>query len=370
MLNPILYDLLKRRYIHVRICNEGEELVGRYSRDPYTDRMTLDIESWGETYCVSCPFCNDTTQRLYINHRYGVADLVTKTSNNYMARCFNEECLKRDPSLFDNLYQSIYGMLNANQRKQVFVARGTQPTLSTSKLQEAPPPGRLSYIQDLPDDHPAIEYLINQRGYDLSELVNNWNLMYCESASSFYRLAASRIIIPIIQNSMWVGWQARYVGDINFKQAKIPKYYTLPSMPKRLVLYNHDTAMKQKLVIVCEGPTSAWTMYPYGVALLGKQATIQQRRLIVKNCSNKSVIILLDEDAKTDAVKLESLLSPHIKKLARIELPKDKDPGSYYHNKDELWDLIKQQVSDQNQSLYQDIKDIAECQNKCHKVIA
>ena len=351
MLNPTLYGLLKNRFRHVHVCNEGEELVGSYKTDPVSGRMVLDIEARGETYCVNCPYCNDTRQRLYISHRYGVHDLVTDSYNTRMVRCFNEECLKKDTSLYKHLYDSVFGLLNPAQRARLSYGRGKKPVANSTELKEGPPPGLLTYIQDLPPNHPALAYLLGERGYSLKELVDDWRLMYCEAASPEYKLAEHRIIIPIIMNGMWVGWQARFVGEANFKQLRIPKYFTLPSMPKRLVLYNHDVALKQDTVVVCEGPTSAWAVGRCAIALLGKQATIQQLRLLSTAYASKNVVILLDGDATADAIRLQKQLQKHVKNLVRVELPPDRDPGSYYHERSKLWTLIKEQAEGQGITL-------------------
>jgi hypothetical protein len=263
-----------------------------------------------------------------------------------MVRCFNEECLKRDTELYRTLYIQIYNLVNCHQRASYYV-KGKAPILSTLELKEGAAPGSLTQLKDLPPYHPAILYL-RSRGYDIDELVHRWQLMYCERASPQFKLAENRIIIPIVQNKIWVGWQARYIGDIDFKATKICKYYTLPSMPKRLVLYNHDKALAQSMVIICEGPTSAWSLYPYGVALLGKNATIQQQRIIAKQCANKHVLIMLDGDAVADTTRLYNQLKSYIKNLVRISLPPDRDPGSYYHDPLTLWSLMYKQAEDQN----------------------
>lgn len=339
MLNPVLYSLLLSKFSSVRVCNQGQELVGRYLTDPISNRPVLEIDARGETYCINCPNCNDTRNRLYVNYKYGVTDQVTGNDNRYMVRCFNEECFKKDSNLYNQLYTTIFGLEN-RQTRNITLVKGTRPIVQSSSLEECESPGDLTYLIDLPSTHPAIKFLIQDRNYNLQDLHNHWNITYCEKAISRYKTATNRIIIPIIQKSKWVGWQARYIGDIDFKTTKIPKYFTLPTLPKRLILYNLDVAKNQNLGIVCEGPTSCWSLYPYGMAILGKQATLQQQRLLIEYFKNKTLVILLDGDARADANRLETLLKPYIPKLVRVDLPTDRDPGSYYSNKQELFDLI------------------------------
>ncbi len=123
-LNPTLFQLLENRFGETLVSNEGEALSGQYKHDPIKGRVVLDVDAWGETYRVNCPYCNETKQRLYVNHRYGVLDKITMSNNSHMARCFNEECVKREPALFKDLFEKIFGLLNASQRQSVSYTRG------------------------------------------------------------------------------------------------------------------------------------------------------------------------------------------------------------------------------------------------------
>lgn len=349
LLNPSLYEILRLRFGDVKVSNEGEALIGAYKFDPVYDRVVLDIDSWGETYCVSCIFCYEDRQRLCFNHRYGVHDEITKSNNHKLVRCFNEECMKKDETLYKQLWDKLFGFMNAHDRKSITYTKGRTSYASASDLKECAPPGEVHMFCDMDVKHPALSYLTD-RGYDLEKLITRHNLMYCHLADPKYPLAQNRIIVPIVQDKKCVGWQARYVGDIDWKAAGVPKYYTLPSMPKRLVLYNHDVAFNQKFVVVTEGPTSCWNVYPYGVALLGKQATIQQQRLLIKNSQSKPIVILLDSDAKYEAEKLYRSLKD-VQPVVKIDLPEGRDPGSYLNKESELWDTIIEQSDKQGLNL-------------------
>ncbi len=212
-------------------------------------------------------------------------------------------------------------------------------------------PGDVELLSKLPAEHPANVYL-DIRGYNVPELAERHKLMYCTLAAPKYSLAQNRIIVPIYQNQMFVGWQARYVGDIDWKSAGVPKYYTLPQMPKRIILYSHDVAFAQSMVVVTEGPTSCWAVWPYGVAILGKQATIQQQRMLHSKAADKPIVLLLDGDAKYESAKLHRALKNRVRAgIVNITLPEDRDPGSYHNQQDELWELIYQQAKEQKVSL-------------------
>jgi 5S rRNA maturation endonuclease (ribonuclease M5) len=278
-------------------------------------------------------------------------DNVTRSDHTEFVRCFNEECLKKDTRLYKDLSQKVFGLLNTQERRSISYLKGSTSVTTAAEITEAPPPGKVVPLGELPPEHPAIAYL-EDRGFNVAELIARWDLMYCSTADPKYSLASHRIIIPVIQNGIWAGWQGRYIGDIDWKAAKIPKYYTMPSMPKRWLLYNYDVAFKQELVIVTEGPTSCWSVWPYGVALFGKQATIQQQRMIIKQAANKSVIIILDGDAKAEADKLHSNLKNRIAGgVAKIDLEEGKDPGSYLGRESELWSIINRQALEQGMDI-------------------
>ena len=117
--------------------------------------------------------------------------------------------------------------------------------------------GELIPLCDLPAQHPALTY-VQGHGYDPAELAQVWQVGYCQRASFQYPCAQDRIIIPIIRNGVWVGWQARYPGERKWVLEHLPKYITMPGMQKRLVLYNHDVARQQACVVVCEGTSDVW----------------------------------------------------------------------------------------------------------------
>src|SRR4051794_18900966 len=280
-LNEQLYDLLCQRFGSVAIANEGEAMVSRYCHHPIKGTTDLDIDVWGESYYVNCPFCNDTRKRLSINHRYGVYDEVTGSDNIFLARCFNDDCLK-DRGRYRELKDKVFGFMNRDQRRRLLVvSAGIRPAVSPESLKEAQPPGDVVELSALAPDHPALAYL-RQRGFDPGELSNVWHVMYCTQASPACRLAQERIVIPIIMNGTWVGWQARRVGDQDPGQPRVAKYLTMRFLPKRLVLYNHDEARKQPAVVVCEGASDVWRVGRPGVALLGKQASPQQFTLLAR----------------------------------------------------------------------------------------
>jgi hypothetical protein len=348
-LNPKLYDLLRKRFGQATISNENEAMSCRYRPDAFSNNVDLEIMAWGESYYIDCPFCGESRHRLSINHRYGVYDPVTDSDHFYLARCFNENCLK-EPGLRQQLKEKIFGFMNCDQRRRTMVlTRGVRPVTDSTSLPPATLPGKVVELSDLAEDHPAIIYLRN-RGFDPVELSFRWHVCLCEEASSPHRMAQDRLIIPIYMNNVLVGWQARHVGEHNWTQLKLPKYYTMPSFRKSFVLYNHDQAKLQPCVVVCEGPSDVWRIGAPAVALLGKQASIGQLQILVREYRSKPIVVLLDGDASADANRLIHQLRPFARdRLIQVTLPVGRDPGSY--NRAELWSLIESEATRQKVTL-------------------
>lgn len=70
-LRPELYRRLAYLFKHVDIAKQGEPMVTRVHLSAVSGKPKLKILSKGEEYRVTCPYCNDTRSRLYINHMWG-----------------------------------------------------------------------------------------------------------------------------------------------------------------------------------------------------------------------------------------------------------------------------------------------------------
>ena len=131
-LNPFLHERLTSVFESVQIRNEGESMRGRYVPDVKGRRFIVDVP--GEYYVVSCPFCNDTRNRLWVNHVYGVPDQCGD-SRFWAAHCFNEDCLS-EPAYRKDLITRVYGGISRDQRRSVRIRPGT---IATSGQQFALP---------------------------------------------------------------------------------------------------------------------------------------------------------------------------------------------------------------------------------------
>jgi hypothetical protein len=148
-----------------------------------------------------------------------------------------------------------------------------------------------------------------------------------------------------------VGWQARAVYDADWKTAHLPKYYTAPGTPRRLVLYNLGNAMHYRTGIVVEGVTDVWKTGPQAVCTLGATMTRQQQSLFASAFQDYAGILLYDPDIQLpkqqQIQELVRTLNSRLKSgFCSVVLPAGTDPGSL--TRDFLRQYISQEAAKQN----------------------
>mgnify|MGYP000458651563 FL=1 len=90
-LSPELYARLKAKFGEVEIVRRNEEYRPNWVTDHITGKRTRGIGTVsGEAYRLSCPFCGDQKQRLYVNHKWMQWDQDAFRTADDMIRCFNE----------------------------------------------------------------------------------------------------------------------------------------------------------------------------------------------------------------------------------------------------------------------------------------
>ena len=331
-LNPSLYAQLKSRFGEVRVSNEGEPFRSRLRRDPYDPRKTKEeILDSGEEYRVCCPYCGDKRFRLYINHKWGTTDEQGTSHWRRLINCFNEKC---DMTQFADTYLKRYV--------------GNRPGLGTVAVPVDVPivrtewPGECVKLTELERNHPAIKYLVGRR-FDPVELVDLWDVRFCvrcpESRNYLSSLVEGRIIAPVYWHQGLVGWQTRAVDN------STPKYYTMPGMRKRHLLYNGLNAKKYTVGVLVEGVTSAWRVGQRAVATLGKYVSLVQHRLLCDYFRDKALVNMLDFDAWDDpkwAKKMRDLMRPETFPGRYVEMiMRDGDPAD--HTKEQLKEKLREE---------------------------
>lgn len=306
MLNPDLYSRLKRKLGTVKILREDEKAV----LQPYKLGVLTEFRpEGGEEYNVCCPFCNDRGFHLYINYTYGLKNYKGVRSFA-TAHCFHG-CLD-DPEKREALYSLLFNFSMPRHIKSsvaVFSDGSAEPA-------EIIPPGKMTLISQLPNEHPAVVYLCNQRKFSKA-LLDYYGVCYCYESQT-NPLAVGRVVIPIWFKNEYKGWQTRKLGD---GKAGGIKYCTAPGMRKSKVIYNYDMAIKQDYVVICEGVTDVWRVGSAGVCLFGKKASVEQIRLIKEGWKNKDICLLLDPDASKESAALYENLKVDCKNVFVIRLP-------------------------------------------------
>lgn len=327
-LNPILFERLKRLFGRVRISNPGQAMVASY-RQKSDGYKAMEILNPGEYYQVCCPRCNDTRFRLYINHRWGHRDPQNGSLNMWLVVCYNEDCYTSEEARLD-LYEQVAGIDRVTLNNST-IREGEVVTIAREMVL----PGTHYPLHTLPETHPANAYLAG-RFYDPERLGRFYNVGYCPD--SHYFLARNRIIAPVYQDKVLKGWQARHIGDLDWKAEDAPpKWWSCPGMDRSKLLYNLDNALQYRTGVLVEGPGDVWSFGPMAMACFGSTITGVQQKLFAAAFSRGSGVLLLDPDVRKTESKLrkveEIAESYRLKKafqygIAVVWLPDGTDPGS------------------------------------------
>lgn len=319
---PVLFRKLEERFGTVLFSVEGEEMVfdskvpllGPRAVSGHGPIQKEDILHYGEYYRVCCPKCGDDRHRLFINHR--VAEFP------WLIICYNENCYSTAAQR-DQLLRYVF---HTRPPRKLPVVRGRT---DNAKLHKVQAPGLMFNLQELPRSHPANDYLAS-RGFDPYELGRRYGVSYCESSTEF-RQCVNRIIAPVMMNGIMVGWQARFIGDRNWKAASVPKYFDMPGMAKRLMFYNYDEAKRQPFIVLNEGVTDVWSVGPCAMSTLGDSVTFAQRMILsFEPFKFKPIVMMYDGDAViVNREQAEQIRKSHLAPVIVCELPPEKDPGNY-----------------------------------------
>lgn len=318
-LNPTLYALLEHKFGEVQIANAGSAARVQRFIDPRTGKVVTRATNWGEYYCVCCPFCRETNFKLWINHMYGAScdPKSGRRNDTFLAHCYRNDCLEVE-GRSAQLEELIFGP-GRSLRRNMVIRPGTVPDVNeTLDL-----PGTILKLPDLPEHHPAIEYLVS-RGFDINELSTTFNVGLCVDASPRYKIMNGRIFIPTYFNGRLVAWQGRLTRNAGKNEIK---YYTQGR--KSRALYNYDVAAKENVVVLVEGAPSVWRLGKAAVCLFGKTLSYWQENTIATTWAGKPVFVLLDCDARKELEQAVMQLCQHNLKVVPVVLPDARDPADY-----------------------------------------
>ena len=134
-LNPSLHRLLEIRFGKVYIVAENQSMIWNVVDRPVASRHkggdaelrpSRRIQHSGEEYKVSCPFCGDVRQRLFVNHMWGVWDPLTKSRNLFLCQCFNEQCMD-DYERRVQLHEQVFAPAPGKREGHMEIGQGKPP---------------------------------------------------------------------------------------------------------------------------------------------------------------------------------------------------------------------------------------------------
>lgn len=351
-INAGLYMALQKAFKgSVKVAKEGLPMRYVIKTNRITGKKRAEIidDEHGEEYRVCCPFCTDERYRLWISHMWNTEDAVNGVTFGHLVNCFNDGCdLNFDtdsPERIDRV-EELKSMISPLLRHTVNIQ------ITEKETEDVIPklPNVTTPIDQLEDRHSATMWLRNDRDFDVDQLANDWSVLYCPDDP--HPFVDSRIIIPIYYDSDLAGWQARVPGK---PSKQVPKYYTMPGMRKKRVIYNYDRASQYDVGVLVEGPTDAWTVGFQAVATFGAEVSPHQIQMMVNAWGNTGLILLSDGDVRTTKEKRARYerLRARLQEtnafawgVLEVPMPEDKDPGDYAST--DLWAMILHEAKRQN----------------------
>lgn len=161
----------------------------------------------------------------------------------------------------------------------------------------------------------TIRNYLRGRGFSLSAL-SRQGIGYCNKGPLF-----GYVILPFYMGGKLRYYNARKVIGTGPRYRNPDKDIT--GLGKEFIIFNYDALNTYKSVFVCEGAFNALTMGERGIATMGKHISRYQLNMFIKSPCER-FIILLDPDAKSEAIKLALELVP-FKRVKVVILPENKD---------------------------------------------
>lgn len=370
-INQVLFNALQKRFGKVGITNLGVE--GKYR--VIDDRISAWVQAsngvpqeatskrvnwinWGETYAVNCPKCNDKRNRLYIGHLWGTFCETANRKLTSCVKCHNESCYWGD------LWDVLYGNAECLVKTQKAESMRTGTDADTRKMELPGAVEDLVPVNELPREHPVIQYLLSRNFTDIDLLASEYQFCYClkspwkkrftDTAGVWHTVTPeNRLIIPNVQQGTWQGWMARYIGEIpkdpNTNKPVIQKYLNAPGYTFGASVYRLEDACKftdGKFAIVCEGALSAIACGFAGVATFGMYPKPMQEELLAEKFRNGQLVFLIEAEASSNGRILDCMARLN-EKIAGgcipVFLPPGEDPATLPAAK--LMELIQTQIN-------------------------
>jgi hypothetical protein len=231
-----------------------------------------------------------------------------------LAHCFNENCDVTAEDFWQPILADVelakIGLLTATP----LVA---PPAAVQRPSVKARMPEGFRKLTDLPENHPALEFVRRKYKLDVSYLSERYGVGFCESVDMVYPQAQNRVVFPIYSKGELVSWQGRVV----YPDDPRPRWFLPPGFIK--VVYNIDNVLPTSTPILAEGIPSAIACGPNGVALFGKTITDTQLDRIASTWSTVIVAtdpetFVPDEHNRVQVVELKRKLDRRLKVPAKL----------------------------------------------------
>jgi DNA primase len=309
----------------------------------------MDIAEWmdahltgarpnlGDEWTAACPFCG-RTGKFYVNIQSG----------SWI--CFSGKCDESGKKIW-TLVAKVEGITVSQARAQAFregvsfrrrqatplslaerlmALRGESEDVSDEQITAELPSGFVPVYSEKRKKRWAMPRYMKERGFKRKTL-RQFGVGYTPSGEwvdvpgterSLY--VGQRLIIPVISPSGY-SWTAR---DLRGDQK--PKYLNAPGADHRRMIFGWDQVDVTSDVVIQEGPTDVMMSHQHGMpalGLMGKVLNREQRTMLFQKPSTCSIIIMLDPEARADAIKIGLQLSVRFPHVYLAELPAGVDPG-------------------------------------------
>ncbi len=290
VLNPALYMALRRCFGEVKVTNRGMPFKYTLQRNPKTKNIEVKQtkDGGGEQYNVCCPICGDERNRLVIGHAYLTKPDPRCPMVTHNLFCYNEECNVYGVNFFKPILEAIG---NHSDRDALFIKPAPPKPVTHIRM-----PAGCIPLDQLPPDHPAIVFLAKKyNGLPPEYLAQNYGATFTSTRDDFYKLAHDRIIFPVTENGVLVGWQGRsiYPGE--------SQRWVLSAGFKK-VFYNGDRVDASGVPKIAEGITSSICCGPHGIALFGKEVSDSRAKEFASRW--RTGVVCLDPETFVEDVRI------------------------------------------------------------------
>lgn len=274
-------------------------------------------EASGEEYVVRCPFCQDKSGHLHINHlSYSIpiaGDSSAALSRaGLLAKCFRRNCMKNpdNRTVLDSLIRDLdpAGLPEATifcEKEDDRILAANLSLDSGINLESFK-----SWVPDYEAWESAPAYLreyMAGRGINpatCAELNIGWGPILNPNTGKYLLDRQPFVLFPIIDDTGLRGLQARFPGDIKMK------YWFHPYCKRNTLLYNIPRALKTGICGLCEGIFDALKIGNSGVCAFGHTPSKSQKLKIESRFADGALIWFPDTKVNVNSATGKVELDP------------------------------------------------------------